>query len=100
MLIVLPLSEANVDRARLVPMEKAKTWGLITFEEGEMQKIDFCDDWKTIDDFIDYAIVAKQGEPIWPFMEENIFVLVAREGADIDEVLEGFKFKELHEASF
>ncbi len=100
MLIVLPLSEADVERARLVPMEEAKTWGLITFDEGQMQKIDFYDDWKTIDDFIDYAIVAKQGEPIWPFMEENIFVLVAGEGADIDEVLEGFKFKELHEASF
>ena len=100
MLIVLPLSEADVDRARLVPMEKANSWGLITFDEGQMQKIDFYDDWKAIDDFIDYAIVAKQGEPIWPFMEENIFVLVAKDGADIDEVLEGFKFKELHEASF
>jgi len=33
-------------------------------------------------------------------MEQNIFVLVAREGADIKEVMEGFKFKELHEASF
>ncbi len=100
MLIVLPLSEADVDRARLVPMEEANSWGLITFDEGQMQKIDFYDDWKAIDDFIDYAIVAKQGEPIWPFMEENIFVLVAKDGADIDEVLEGFKFKELHEASF
>ena len=100
MLIVLPLSDADVAKARLVPMEEAKTWGLITFDEGQMQKIEFYKDWKAIDDFIDYAIVAKQGEPIWPFMEENIFVLIAGEGADIDEVLEGFKFKELHEASF
>ena len=100
MLILLPLSSTDAETARLVPMEAAKTWGLITFDEGRMQTIDFFDDWKSIDDFIDYAIVAKQGEPIWPLMEENIFVLVAREGADIDEVLEGFKFKELHEASY
>ncbi len=100
MLILLPLSEADRDKARLVPMDAAKSWGLVTFDEGELRKIDFFDDWEAIDDFIDYAIVAKQGEPIWPFMENNIFVLVAAEGADIDEVLEGFKFKELHEASF
>ncbi len=100
MLILLPLSEADAEKAKLVPMEEAKSWGLIEFEEGEMRKIDFYDDWEAIEEFIDYAIVARQGEPIWPFMEQNIFVLVAREGADIDEVLEGFKFKELHEASF
>ncbi len=100
MLIVMPLSVANTEKARLVPMEEAKTWGLVHFEEGQMRKVEFYESHEEIDDFIDYAIVAKQGEPIWPFMEENIFVLVAREGADIDEVMEGFKFKELHEASF
>ena len=100
MLILMPLSSADRANAKLVAMEEAKTWGLVTFDEGMMRKIDFYDDWEKIEDFIDYAIVAKQGEPIWPFMEQNVFVLVAREGADIDEVLEGFKFKELHEASF
>jgi len=100
MLIVLPLSDADVQKATLATMETAKTWGLLTFDEGEVTKIDFYDRWEEVEDFIDYAIVARQGEPIWPFMEENIFVLVAKEGATIDEVMEGFKFKELHEATF
>ncbi|WP_201352384.1 hypothetical protein [Hydrogenimonas urashimensis] len=100
MLILLPLDSKDSDTAKLVLMEEAKAWGLITFDAGEIQQIDFYESREEIDEFIDYAIVARQGEPIWPFMEENIFVLVAREGADIDEVIEGFKFKELHEATF
>ncbi len=100
MLIVMPLDRKDPFTARLVPMESAKAWGLVVFEDGEMRNIEFYDKLEEINDFIDYAIVAKQGEPIWPFMEQNIFVLVAREGADIEEVMEGFKFKELHEASF
>ncbi len=100
MLILLPLDAKDAETAKLVPMDEAKAWGLIDFEDGQIRKIDFYDTRDEIQEFIDYAIVARQGEPIWPFMEENIFVLVAREGADIDEVIEGFKFKELHEASF
>lgn len=100
MLVVLPLSSKDAETARLVPMQDAKAWGLLEFDEGEVRKIDFFDTFEEIEEFVDYAIVARQGEPIWPFMEQNIFVLVAREGADIDEVMEGFKFKELHEASF
>ena len=100
MLIVLPLSAPDEKKATLTTMDAAQTWGLLTFDEGEVKKIDFYDRWEDVEDFIDYAIVARQGEPIWPFMEENIFVLVAGEGATIDEVMEGFKFKELHEATF
>ena len=100
MLIELPLDCKDPEQAKLVTMDQAKTWGLITFDEGEVKKIDFFDTREEINEFVDYAIVAKQGEPIWPMIEENIFVLVAREGADIDEVMEGFKFKELHEASY
>jgi len=100
MLILLPLSAADAHKAVLTTMEQAKRWGVLTFEEGEVKKISFIDRWEDVENYIDYVIVARQGEPIWPFMEENIFVLVAREGAGIDEVMEGFKFKELHEATF
>ena len=100
MLIELPLDSKEAGTAKLVSMEEAKTWGLISFEEGVVASIDFFDSRDEITEMVDYAIVAKQGEPIWPMVEENIFVLVAREGADIDEVMEGFKFKELHEASY
>jgi len=100
MLIELPLSSKDLDEAWLTTMDDAKVWGLIDFDEGEVKRVEFYDSREDIDEMVDYAIVAKQGEPIWPMIEENIFVLVAREGASIDEVIEGFKFKELHEASY
>ena len=100
MLIELPLSSKDLDEAWLTTMDDAKVWGLIDFDEGEIKRVEFYDSREDIEEMVDYAIVAKQGEPIWPMIEENIFVLVAREGASIDEVIEGFKFKELHEASF
>jgi len=100
MLIELPLSSKDLDEAWLTSMDDAKVWGLIDFDEGEIKRVEFYDSREDIEEMVDYAIVAKQGEPIWPMIEENIFVLIAREGASIDEVIEGFKFKELHEASF
>jgi predicted Fe-Mo cluster-binding NifX family protein len=100
MLIELPLSSKDLDEAWLTTMDDVKVWGLIDFDEGEVKRVEFFDSREEIEEMVDYAIVAKQGEPIWPMIEENIFVLVAREGASIDEVIEGFKFKELHEASF
>ncbi|SFO93540.1 hypothetical protein [Hydrogenimonas thermophila] len=100
MLIELPLSSRDLDEAWLTTMDDALVWGLIDFDEGEVKRVEFYDSREDIEEMVDYAIVAKQGEPIWPMIEENIFVLVAREGASIDEVMEGFKFKELHEASF
>ena len=99
MLILIPLS-AKEPNANVAMMDEAKAWGLLEFDEGEVRKIDFYDTFEEIDDFVDYAIVARQGEPIWPLMERNIFVLVAPEGADVETAMEGFKFKELHEASY
>jgi len=39
MLILLPLDRKDPVAARLVPMESAKAWGLVVFEEGEMRNI-------------------------------------------------------------
>ncbi|WP_456322166.1 hypothetical protein [Hydrogenimonas sp.] len=100
MLIELPLDTKDLKSAKLVPMDQARVWALIDFDEGVVKSIDFYDMREDIEEMVDYAIVARQGEPIWPMLEENIFVLVAKEGASIDEVIEGYKFKELHEASY
>ncbi len=100
MLIEVPLDSKGGLDAKIVTMESAACWGLITFEEGVVKNIEYWEKREDINDFVDYAIVAKQGEPIWPMMEESIFVLVAEEGMPLAEVMERFKFKELHEASF
>ncbi len=100
MLIEIPLDSRDTQSAKVAPMDSAKCWGLITFEEGVVKSIECFERREDINDFVDYAIVAKQGEPIWPMMEESIFVLVAEEGMGLDEVMERFRFKELHEANF
>ncbi len=100
MLIEIPFDSKDAENGKVATMEDAKAWALVTFEDGEVKSVEFYDNREDINDFVDYAIVARQGEPIWPLMEENIFVLVAHEGATLDEMMEGFKFKELHEASY
>ncbi len=100
MLIEIPLDSKDIKKAKVTLMESAVCWGLVAFEEGVVKSIECFDRREDIDGFVDYAIVAKQGEPIWPMMEESIFVIVAEEGMGLDEVMERFRFKELHEASF
>ncbi len=100
MLIEIPFDSKDMESAGVATMDSALCWGLVTFEEGVVKSIEWFDRREDINDFVDYAIVARQGEPIWPLMEEGIFVLVAEEGMKLDEVMERFRFKELHEASF
>ncbi len=71
----------------------------VCLQEGTVQKIDFYDDWTTIEEFFDCVVVANKGDYVWPFMEQSIPVLEAPIQRTIDDVIEAFLFKELYEVN-
>lgn len=100
MFVLMPTDQKNRDEATIVPMDDAVAWAIVEFEEGNIQAVKFFDSKEDVDEIIEYLIVAREGEDIWPFMEDGIFVLLAGEYRTIEEIMVAFKFRELHEASF
>ena len=91
--LIIPLNNDN----NIVSLEEMKQWALIKFENGKNYNIEYYTDKNEIEDYIDCVIVKSQNEYVWPFMEENIAVLVAPYQEILDEVIEAFIFKELHD---
>ena len=99
MLILLPLDGKDAEEAKLTNLDKVVVWGLVDLQDGKVQKIDFFDDWTTIEAFFDCVVVADKGDYVWPFMEQSIPVLEAPMQRYIDDVIEAFLFKELYEVN-
>ena len=99
MLILLPLDKRDVEEAQLTNLDKVVVWGLVDLQDGKVQKIDFFEDWTTIEEFFDCVVVMDKGDYVWPFMEQSIPVLEAPMQRSIDDVIEAFLFKELYEVT-
>lgn len=95
--ILLPMDCDDVQEAQLVSLNDVKKWALINLEEGQVVEINHFDTREEIDEWIDCVVVINNSEYVWPFMEEQIMVLVAPFQRSIDDIVEAFLFKELHE---
>ncbi len=52
-------------------------------------------------DWLDFVVLENRFENFIDFLNEGMMVLVRRAGQDsIDDIIEGFKFKELDEVGF
>ncbi|RXJ58000.1 hypothetical protein [Candidatus Marinarcus aquaticus] len=97
MLILIPMNSNKRHEALITTLDQTKDWALIELDEGEIKDIRFFKRRDEIDEWIDCVVVENEQEYVWPFMEENITVLVAPTQKSIDEIVEAFLFKELHD---
>lgn len=95
--ILIPLDCDSRDDSLLCKLEDVKKWAFIELDEGKISSCNFFDKRDDISDWIDCVIVISEQEYVWPFIEENIAVLVAPVQRSIDDVVEAFLFKELHD---
>ncbi|RLA70839.1 MAG: hypothetical protein DRG24_06305 [Epsilonproteobacteria bacterium] len=99
MLILLPMDGDSKEESRLVSINEVKKWALLTVEEGQIAKINFYDTREEITDWVEAVVVVGDFEPIMSFIEEQVMVLVAHTQRNIDDIVEAFLFKELHEVA-
>ncbi len=100
MFIVLPMDSDDTQEGRLVALNDVKQWALIEFDAGEVVEIRYFDTREAIEEPVDIVVVTSDNEYVWPFIEEQIIVLVAHTQRSIDDVMESFIFKELHELAY
>ncbi len=97
MLILIPVDDTDYEEAKITLLDDVKHWILIDFEEGRVKGHDFFKTREEITQWIDVVVVKNQQEYVWPFMEANIAVLVAPLQLYVEDIIEAFLFKELHD---
>lgn len=95
--VLLPMDSDDVQEAQLVGIYEAKKWALLAIEEGQVAEIGHYDSREAITDWVEAVVVINDYEPVMPFIEEQVMVLVAHTQRSIDDIVEAFLFKELNE---
>ncbi len=100
MYLLIPLDSSSRDEAKLVSLNEVKKWVLLDISEGKIAEIDFYDTKEEIMDMVEAVVVIGDNEYVWPFQELQIMVLVAHTQRSIDDIVEAFLFKELHDLAY
>ena len=99
MTILIPVDSKNRDECLISSIEENKAWAFVSLEEGRVLSVEFFDRREDINSWIDAVVVINELEYVWPFMDEGIIALIAPTQKSIDEIVEAFLFKDLHDFS-
>lgn len=101
MKLLLPMDREDTQEGLLVPIGDAAVWALVELEEGQVSEIRFfADKDAALEEWPDAIVVTGDFEPVMEFIEQQMMVLVAPMQRSIDDIVEAFLFKELHELAF
>jgi len=100
MRLLVPMDSEDIEEAKLTKTADVKIWAQLLIEEGELVEVIHNTEWEKFEAWSDYVVVCDDGEYVWPFIEYNMLVLVAYTQRYIDDIVEAYLFKELHELAY
>ncbi|MCD6432729.1 MAG: hypothetical protein J7L21_01685 [Sulfurimonas sp.] len=100
MYILLPMNSEDVQEASLTKLEDVKVWTQLLVEEGELVEVKHSSEKDSFENFSECVVVGNDNEYVWPFMELSMLVLVAHTQRSIDDIVEAYLFKELHDLAY
>lgn len=98
--ILLALDSDDVEEAKLVKINDVQKWAIIVLEAGQVVEVLFADSRENFEVLAETVVVYDDNEYVWPFIEEQMQVLVAHTQRYIDDIVEAYLFKELHELAY
>lgn len=98
--VLIPMNSDDVQEAEITPIFEVKKWALLSIEEGEVVEIIHKDSREDFETWVEAVVVMNDNEPAGQFIEEQIMVLVAHTQKNIDDIVEAFLFRELHELAY
>lgn len=97
MLLLLPMNGDDTQESELVSINELVFWATVEIEEGRVIEINFYKDRSQIEGWLDAVIVIGNYEPVMEFISNQTMVLVAHTQRTIDDVVEAYLFRELHD---
>jgi hypothetical protein len=99
MLLLLPMNGDDTHESELTGILSATHWATVEIEEGRVVEICFYTDRSEIEAWLDAVIVTGNYEPVMEFIDNQMMVLVAHTQHTIDDIVEAYLFRELHDLS-
>ena len=99
MYILLPMDSEGAESS-LVKLDDVKVWTQICIEEGKLISTQYASQKDTFKNFSECVVVINDNEYVWPFMELSMMVLVAHTQRSVEDILEAYLFKELHDLAY
>ncbi len=93
--ILIPIN----DEKKLCSMETNSSWAVATLDEGKTKDLKFFKTREEIKEFTEYIVVISKEEFISDFFLEGIGILIAPMQRDIEDIIEAYMFRELHEVT-
>ena len=100
MYLLIPIDSDNVQNAHITSVNDVTIWVQLLVEEGEIKETSYNKEWDKFDMMSEAVIVKQDGENVFQFMEYNMMVLVAHTQKTIDEIVEAYLFRELHDMAY
>ena len=100
MLVLIPMNSSEVQEAEITKVFDAKVWAQLRIEEGELVEVLHNEKFDGFTNWSEAVIVNDDSEPVMDFMNMSMIVLVAHTQKTIDEIVEAYFFRELHDLAY
>jgi len=100
MFVLLPVDSDNTEEAKLTKLDDVKVWVQLQIEDGRVVNTLTSDSKDGFENFSECVVVVDDSEYVWPFMELSMMVLVAHTQRYIEDIVEAYIFKELHDLAY
>ena len=100
MFLLVPMDSDDIAEASLVKLEDVRVWAQLLIEEGTLVCVEHSSESNGFEKFNDAVVVIHDNEYVWPFMELGLMVLVAHTQRSIEDIVEAYLFKELHDLAY
>jgi len=100
MLILIPMSSDDVHEATITSVNEAKIWAQLRIEEGELVEVLHNEKYDGFSPWSEAVVVNNDGESVMDFINMSMIVLVAHTQKTIDDIVEAYLFRELHDLAY
>ena len=100
MLVLVPMDSTDVQEAQITKVFEAKIWAQLRIEEGELVEVVHNEKFDGFENWSEAAVVSNDTEPVMDFMNMSMIVLVAHTQKTIDDIVEAYLFRELHDLAY
>lgn len=97
MYILLPMDSTENENAKLTKLNDVHVWMQLLVEDGEIKEIKHSIISDGFENLSECVVIENDNEYVWPFMELSMMVLVAHTQRTIEQIVEAYLFKELHD---
>ena len=91
--IIIPLN----NKKEICKLDDKNEFALISMDNGTILKVSYHLSKEMISDNIHFLIVSNKNEDVDDFYDEGIEVLIAPFQKNVDDIIEAFIFRELHD---